>query len=318
MKTTLIRHLKDIKSEQQRCVVTIGNFDGVHIGHQKLLQAVINKAKVMQTKSLVITFEPHPFEFFAHQVQIPRLTRFREKFSALRNQGVDYVLLLHFNQALASKTASDFVDDFLSKQCRVQHIIVGDDFHFGYKRQGDIKLLEQKGADLGFTVSAMPSVIIEGIRVSSTEVRAALQTGNLNLAAKFLGRSYTMQGRVSHGDKLGQQWGFPTANIFLHRQLTPLKGVFTVLMHGLENEPMPGVANIGIRPTVNGTRTLLEVHLLDFNQTIYGKYVEVEFCKKLREEIHYPNVELLKQQIARDVLDARNYFEDVKKIRGVR
>jgi riboflavin kinase/FMN adenylyltransferase len=189
------------------------------------------------------------------------------------------------------------------------HIIIGDDFRFGKGREGDLPLLQAMAKQLEFSIVAMPTLLLEDERVSSTRVRQALMENNLVLAARLLGRPYTMQGRVRHGDALGQQLGFPTANIHLHRRLTPVKGIFTVYMHGLTDKPLPGVANIGTRPTVGGTRTLLEVHLLDFNQNIYGRYIEVEFCQKLREEERYPSLELLKEQIARDVVVARDYFE---------
>lgn len=309
MKTKLFRSLNSITSEAQGAVVTMGNFDGVHIGHQQLIARTVATAKALNRPSLVITFEPHPFEFFAKDtLQIPRLTRFREKFSALAKLGVDYVLLLPFNQDVARITAHNFVTEILYYALRTHHIIVGDDFHFGFKREGNIDLLQTLGKQYGFNVEALSTVSVTGERVSSTRVRQFLMQGNLAEARQLLGRSYTMEGRVAHGDKLGRKWGFPTANIFLHRKLTPVSGVFTVLLHGVANYPLPGVANVGIRPTINGTRTLLEVHLLDFDQMIYGHYVSVEFCKKLREEIRFDTVELLKQQIAQDVCDARNYF----------
>lgn len=310
MKTKLIRSLNNFTKQQQGCVLSIGNFDGVHIGHQQLIARVVAKAQALNRPSLVLTFEPHPFEFFAkdREVQIPRLTRFREKFLALAKCGIDNVLLLPFNQDVANINASNFITEILYYVLQVKHVIIGDDFRFGFKRQGTVDLLKKMGEQYDYTVEEHSTVVVDGERVSSTRVRDALARGDLKAASKLLGSPYFMQGRVGHGDKLGRQWGFPTANIFLHRKLTPITGIFTVLLHGISVSPLPGVANVGIRPTVNGTRTLLEVHLLDFNQMIYGRYVQIEFCEKLREEIHYPNVELLKKQIARDVIAARNYF----------
>lgn len=310
MPTKLIRSPYNVKPQSQGGVVTIGNFDGVHLGHQKLVGAAIEKAKALSVPSTVITFEPHPFEFFGREhLTIPRITRLREKFTFLAECGVDNVLIIPFNQKLAELSASDFVTSILHQALRIKHIVIGDDFHFGYKRQGDKALLETMGAQLGFTVEAITPVILDGERISSTRVRNALMKGDLVYAENLLGRSYSMLGRVRHGDARGREFGFPTANIYLHRKLTPVKGVYTVYMHGISGSPLPGVANIGTRPTIDGTRSLLEVHLLDFNQDLYGRYVRVEFCEKLRDEARYPNIELLKQQIARDVAAARDYFE---------
>lgn len=309
MPTTLIRSLYNIKAEQRGGVLTIGNFDGVHLGHQELVAYAVQQAKERGKPSLVMTFEPHAFEFFARDnVTIPRITRLREKFYALADCGIDNVLILPFNQSLASLSATDFVNKVIYDSLHPEHIIVGDDFRFGHDRKGDFQLLKEMGQQLGFTVQALPTVMIDEERVSSTRVRKALSDGNHGLVRRLLGRPYSMLGRVRRGDQRGRQFGFPTANIYLHRKLTPVRGVYTVLMHGLGERPLPGVANIGVRPTVDGTRTLLEVHLLDFNQDIYGCYVQVEFCEKLRDEVRYPNLDLLKEQIAKDVAAARNYF----------
>lgn len=310
MSTKLIRSLHNITSRAQGGVVTIGNFDGVHVGHQRLLAEVVANAKTLGVPSLVITFEPHPFEFFSgDKLTIPRITRLREKFSEIATYGVENVLILPFNHELAEISASSFVANILFALLRPKMVLVGDDFRFGYKRQGDFAMLQSFGAKLGIEVKAMPTVLVGNERVSSTRVRKALAEGDQALAAQLLGRPYSMMGRVSHGDKLGRQLGFRTANIFLHRKLTPVKGVYAVLVHGLSNEPLPGAANIGTRPTVDGTQTLLEVHLLNFNQDIYGRYVRVEFCEKLREEIRYETLDLLKEQIAKDVIATEHYFQ---------
>jgi riboflavin kinase/FMN adenylyltransferase len=240
---------------------------------------------------------------------IPRITRLREKFIALAQYGATNVVLLPFNQSLANLSAGDF----LNMLCQTLHpvqFVVGDDFRFGQGRQGDFAFIQQAGKTLGYEAVAMDTFLIDGERVSSTRVRKALVAGQLDLAAKLLGRPYTMRGRVSHGDKLGAKLGFPTANIHLHRKLTPVSGIFTVRMHGINGcaKSVPGVANVGTRPTVGGTRTLLEVHLLDFNESIYGQQVEVEFCQKLREEERYDSLAELQAQIAKDVLTAKEYF----------
>ncbi len=309
MPAKLIRFLYNLSPSTRGGVLTIGNFDGVHLGHQALLEEVIKEAKKRDVSSTVITFEPHPFEFFAgDKLTIPRITRLREKYTQLAKTGIDNIVILEFNQSLADLSASDFVS-LLQQALYPCHIVIGDDFRFGKGREGDFQLLATKGKELGFSLAAMPTFELAGERVSSTRVRKALMQDDLALASQLLGRPYTMQGRVRHGDALGTQLGFPTANIHLHRRLTPVKGIFTVYMRGLSDKPLPGVANIGTRPTVGGTRTLLEVHLLDFNQNIYGRYIEVEFCQKLREEERYPSLELLKEQIARDVEAAREYFK---------
>lgn len=308
--TKLIRSLHNIGSQHLGGVITIGNFDGVHQGHQALIAQVIAKAQRLRVPSLVITFEPHPFEFFSQEkVTIPRLTRLREKFYALAACGVDYVLVLPFNQSLASLTAEAFITQVLYHYLKPQAVIIGDDFRFGYKRQGDFTLLQTMGKTVGFTVQAMPTLEMAGERVSSTRIRQALLQGDHDLAEQLLGHPYFMLGRVGHGDQLGRKLGFPTANIFLHRKLAPVSGVYIVYMYGIAPYPLPAVANVGSRPTVNGTRVLLEVHLLNFNQDIYHRYVKVEFVKKIREEIRYPNLDELKKQIAIDVAEAHDYFK---------
>lgn len=314
MPSKLIRALYNLKPSHQGGVITIGNFDGVHLGHQQLIAQTVQKAKSLGVPSIVVTFEPHAFEFFSgDKVTTPRLTRLREKFLAISECGVDNVLILPFNQELANQSASDFISQTIGALKPV-HVVVGDDFRFGKGREGDFNFLKNGGEAQGFTAEALPTVKIGGERVSSTRVRKALADADLLLAARLLGRPYCMMGRVRHGDKLGRELGFPTANIFLHRKLTPVLGVYTVLVHGISEKPWPGAANVGTRPTVDGTLTLLEVHLLDFNSDIYGCYVKVEFCEKLRNEERYENLDLLKAEMTNDVARALNYFKQ----RGVK
>lgn len=314
MQTKLIRSIYNVTSQHQGGVLTMGNFDGVHRGHQELIAKVVKKAKALHLPSIVVTFEPHAFEFFGgDNVSVPRLTRMREKFTALAKCGVDYVLVLPFNQAFADMSAAIFVSKILHATLQVKHVIIGDDFHFGYQRQGDMALLQAMGRMLGFTVEAMPTIMIADERVSSTRIRKALSVGDQALVRRLLGHAYMMQGRVRRGEQRGRALGFPTLNIFLHRKLIPLTGVYTVRAYAPilpQATGWPGVANIGVRPTVDGTRPLLEVHLLDFNQDMYGCYVTVEFCEKLRDEQRYPTIDLLKEQITKDVVAARHYFQD--------
>ncbi len=308
--TQLIRGLCNLSSAPKGAVVTIGNFDGVHIGHQALLKRVTAQARALRTKSLVITFEPQPFEFFARAKSAPRLTRWREKFCLLAEQGVDAVLVIRFNAQFAAMTAQEFVQKILHDALQAKCVLVGDDFQFGHGREGDFNFLKTAGKQFGFAVENIPSIQLQNERVSSTRVRQALATADHEYVQQLLNRPYTMQGRVVYGDKRGRTIGFPTANIYLHRAVTPVQGVYVVKMYGVvENKGLLGVANVGIRPTVGGTRSLLEVHLFDFAQEIYGRHVAVEFCKKLRDEKRFDNLDLLKQQIWQDAADARRYFE---------
>ncbi len=303
-----LAQLARLTSHLRGSVVTLGNFDGVHVGHQQLIAQVMKAAKARKVPSIVITFEPHPHEFFNKKnPALARLTRLREKIVALTACGVDAVLLMPFNQSLANISASDFIN-YIHAAFQPTAIIVGDDFRFGYQRQGDMALLQTMGRQLQFTAEAMPTFLVDGERVSSTRVRQALATGDLALVKRLLGHAYCMLGRIRHGDKLGREWGFPTANIYLHRQLSPLIGIYAAYVHGISEQPLPAAAYIGTRPTISGTTTLLEVHLLDFDQQIYGRYVRVEFCEKLRGEEQFLTIDALKEQIKKDVLAARRFF----------
>lgn len=304
----LIRGLVNLRPRHRGCVVSIGNFDGAHLGHQAVLGRLAEKAALLGVPAVVVTFEPQPREFFVHGETPPRLTRFREKIIALRRYSVDRVLCIRFNKQFANWSAQEFIQRLLIDGLEVRCIIVGDDFRFGKGRSGDIEMLKQAGAEHGFQVVNMHSFGVDEARVSSTRIRVALQAGDLHTAEKMLGRVYRMCGRVAHGDQLGRKLGFPTANIHLHRRAVPVLGVFVVEMLGLDTEPLPGVANVGTRPTVNGQRTLLEVHLFDFNQDIYGRYVEVNFLHKLRDEERYASLQLLAEQIQRDADQAREFF----------
>jgi riboflavin kinase/FMN adenylyltransferase len=289
-------------------VLAIGNFDGVHLGHAVLVRQLVNSAKRLELAPTVLTFEPHPREFFAPESAPARLTTLREKFELLADLGVSQTMVCRFNAAFAALTADQFIDQVLVRGLQVKHLIIGDDFCFGRGRTGNFALLQAAGQRFGFTVEAMQSVMLDGERVSSSAVRRALATGDMAHAARLLGRPYIIDGQVAHGEKIGRQLGFATANIRIKHNPLPMAGVFAVEVSGLGDRPLPGVANLGIRPTVGGTRPLLEVHLFDFDRDIYGAHISVRFVKKLRDEQRFPNFDALKAQIAADAAAARAYF----------
>ncbi|GAB6041206.1 bifunctional riboflavin kinase/FAD synthetase [Endothiovibrio diazotrophicus] len=304
----LIRGLHNLRPRHRGCVATIGNFDGVHLGHQAVLGQLADHADALGLPMTVVAFEPQPQEFFAPDKAPPRLTKMREKVKALRRFSVERTLLLPFNRALAAMSPDQFVQRLLVEGLGVKYLVVGDDFRFGAGRKGDFALLHALGRQHGFQVAHMHTFLIEDRRVSSTRIRTALAAGDLGEAQKLLGRPYRMCGRIAHGDKRGRTIGFPTANIFLHRIATPLTGVYAIEMFGLDEEPVQGVANLGSRPTVDGFKTLLEVHLFDFDQQIYGRHVQVDFLHKIRDERKFPSFDDLKNQILLDVEQARGYF----------
>jgi riboflavin kinase/FMN adenylyltransferase len=286
--------------------LTIGNFDGVHRGHQAMLARLIDAAEDLGLPPAVMTFEPHPREFFAPAGAPPRLSTLRAKLDLFRAYGVAITYVARFNARLASLTAGEFVTDVLENGVNAHWVLVGDDFRFGRGRQGDLALL--RATARGFSVEAMRTVEVAGERASSTSARDALAKGDLARAAALLGRNYAISGHVGHGDKRGRGLGFPTANVAL-RRTPPLTGIFTVRVHGLPGGPRTGVASVGVRPTVKTDgKPLLEVFMLDFDETIYGRRITVEFLHKLRDEARFPDVETLVRQMGRDVADAREYF----------
>ncbi len=305
----VIRGLHNLRPEHRGCVATIGNFDGVHLGHLAVLHNLRYKGAELGLPTTVITFEPQPMEFFTPEATPARLTCMREKLHAIRDAGIERVVLLEFGPKLAQMDADDFIRELLVDGLDVRYLFVGDDFRFGRHRAGDMNLLCESGRRYGFEVENMNTVAVSEKRVSSTRIREFLACGDLKAAEHNLGRPYRICGRVAHGDKRGRIIGFPTANINLHRRVSPLHGVYAVIVHGLDEEPLPAVANIGNRPTVEGDhRYLLEVHLFDFFRTIYGEHVEVEFRHRLRDEQHFDSFEALRDQIGWDVLSAREFF----------
>ncbi|HEX7328995.1 MAG TPA: bifunctional riboflavin kinase/FAD synthetase [Casimicrobiaceae bacterium] len=286
--------------------LTIGNFDGVHRGHQAMLTRLVEAAADLDVAPAVLTFDPHPREFFAAAAAPARLSVLRSKLELFRAFGVAQVWVARFDARLAALPAEAFVHDVLERSLRTRWLLVGEDFRFGQGRRGNLDLLRAKPR--GFTIEAIRTVSVDGERASSTAVRNALAAGELERAAALLGRSYTISGHVAHGRKLGRNLGFPTANLPL-RHRPPLSGIFTVRVHGLPGGPHRGVASIGVRPTLeSGGAPVLEVFLLDFEQAIYGRRVTVEFLAKLREEERYADLDALARQIGTDVAQAREYF----------
>lgn len=305
----LIRGQHNLRPHHRGCVATIGNFDGVHLGHRAILEQLTEQAARLALPRLVITFEPQPQEFFAGPTTPPaRLMRLREKLLALDALGIERVLCLKFNQRLAAMPAQMFIETLLVKRLGIRYLVVGDDFRFGHRRVGDFAMLVEAGRHHGFSVANTHSYVVDGERVSSTRIRQALSQGELELATRLLGRPYCMCGRVAYGDQRGRTIGFPTANVHLHRRVTPVYGVYTVLLGGLRLKPWPGIANIGRRPTVQGTRERLEVHLLDYSGDLYGEQVTVDFLHYLRPEQRFESLEALQRQIQQDEQTARAYF----------
>ncbi len=308
------------------CALTIGNFDGVHRGHQAMLALLNNEARHRGVPSCVMTFEPHPRDFFAAQLRKPdiapaRIATLRDKLLELAECGVDQCIVLPFNQTFASLAPQTFIEDVLRKGLGVKYVLVGDDFRFGAKRAGDYPMLDSAGAARGFDVARMNSYEVRGLRVSSSAVRDALHRGHMQEVTQLLGRPYAISGHVVHGRKLGRELNCRTLNLRFTHWKPAASGIFVVQVHGLTDQPLPGVANLGIRPSldpndVNGGRVLLETHCLDWPDSLgldggYGKLIRVELLHKLHDELKYDSLESLQQGIAQDCMDARQWFEQL-------
>ncbi|MEY6432571.1 bifunctional riboflavin kinase/FAD synthetase [Thioalkalicoccus limnaeus] len=306
----VIRGIHNLGAHPLGCVATIGNFDGVHRGHRHVLRHLLERGRAQGLPATLITFEPQPLEVLAPQAAPARLTRLREKLAAVADCGIERVVLLGFGPRLAAMAPAEFVRDLLVDRLGVACLMVGDDFRFGRGRGGDIELLRAMGAEFGFVVEDLATLTHGTERISSTRIREALEQGDLDQARHLLGRPYRICGRVVHGDQRGRAIGFPTANIGLNRRVSPLRGVYAVMVQGVAEAPWPGVANIGWRPTVGDQpRPLLEVHLFDFAGDIYGRHAEVEPRLKLRDERRFDSLAELTQQIGRDVAAARTYLD---------
>ncbi len=300
----LIRGFNGLSDRRRGCVVTIGTFDGVHLGHQALLSRLAEHGARLGRATMVLTFEPMPREYLSCGDGPARLTSLRERWRVLDRMHVDVVWLLRFGELLRNLSGEAFTD-FLARELRAPAVVVGHDFRFGRNGEATAETLLGAGRRHGFDVEVVPPVTLDGERVSSSAVRSALARGDFAQAGRWLGRPYTMVGRVIGGNRLGRQLGFPTANLRLERRRSPLEGIFAVRAHGVDREPLPGVASLGRRPTVAGQRKLLEVHVFDFSADLYGRQIEVEFVAKLRDEAHFPDLEALVAQMRRDAQAAR-------------
>ena len=308
----LIRGLHNIQPKHHGCIATIGNFDGIHLGHQQLIKQLNRVAKNHRLPSCIITFDPLPHEFFVKPEQSQsRLTHFREKFHTISDLGADRMLMLKFNQALANLDAKDFIQKVLINSLGIKHLIVGDDFQFGKGRSGNYELLQQEGKTAGFSVSPTETYCIDSSRVSSTRIRQHLHAGELAQAEQLLNRPYAMEGRVVYGRQLGRTLGYPTANILLKRRKTPLHGIFVVEVSDEQGKTYPAMASLGERPTVEGAgKTLLEAHLFDFDGDLYGQHLKTTFLHKIREEEKFDSLEALTAAIASDEKISRHWFEN--------
>ncbi|MBO1271327.1 bifunctional riboflavin kinase/FAD synthetase [Shewanella sp. 4t3-1-2LB] len=301
----LIRGIHNIQTRHRGCVLTIGNFDGLHRGHAEVIANLVKKARQLELPATLMTFEPQPQELFAGQNAPARISLLRDKIALLAELGVDRLLCVRFDKKFAQLPPEQFIESLLVDKLGVRYLVVGDDFCFGQQRRGNFDMLKQAGEQHGFAVVNTDSFLVGDQRVSSTMVRDALAKGNLELTRRLLGHPFTLSGRVVHGQQLGRTLGFPTANIALKRQVVPVRGVFAVRLSWPGSTPFDGVANVGFRPTVKGQNCLLEVNLFDFSGDLYGQRVEVELVAKIRDEKPFHSLDALQKQIMNDADKAK-------------
>lgn len=304
----LIRSLNSFRQHHKKCVVTIGNFDGIHLGHQAIISQLKEIARHYDLPTVVIIFEPQPQEYFSPKHASARLTRLREKIEELSRLGVDRLVCLRFDDALANLSAKEFVERLLIDGLDIQHLVVGDDFRFGKNRQGNYATLAKMADSFGYKLDHTQTCLFAGERISSTRIRQALANDDLRLASQLLGRNYVISGRVVHGDKRGRELGSATANMELHRLHSPITGVYITRVHGIDDTSYLAVTSIGTRPMFDGEGMRLETHILDFDEILYAKYIRVEFLQKLREELKFSDITGLKRAIETDIKNARQYF----------
>jgi riboflavin kinase / FMN adenylyltransferase len=307
----LVRGLHNISRRNRGCVLTVGNYDGVHLGHQKMIGVLKSRALELHLDSAVLVFEPSSKEFMDPQGAPPRLTRWREKFLTLGTLGVDRLVTLRFDEYIRAMTPECFVEELIVEALSTRHMVVGNDFRYGCNAGGTIDTLRAAGEAHGFGVDQIAPFVFDGVRVSSTAVRDRLAKSDFAGAKRLLGRPYRMRGRVVHGRELGRTLGFPTANLRLQRREPPVRGVMAVRVFGIEPEALPAVASLGTRPTVDGTDMLLEVHVFDFSGDLYGQEIEVEFVAKLRDEVKFDSLDALTVQMNDDAAQAREILSKV-------
>ena len=308
----LVRGLYNISQRHRGSVLTVGNYDGVHLGHQQMIGALKARAAQLRSAATVLVFEPSSKEFIDPEGAPPRLTRWREKFLALAALGVDRLVTLRFDECMRAMTPRCFVDELIVGKLGTRYMVVGDDFRYGSNAGGTIDSLRTAGQAHGFGVDQMAPFVVDGVRVSSTAVRERLELGDFVGAARLLGRPYRMLGRVVQGRRLGRTLGFPTANLRLMRRKPPLWGILAVWVHGIDSRPLPGVASLGTRPTINGIEPLLEAHVFDFSGDLYGCEVEIEFVAKLRDEVKFDSLEAMTVQMQIDAARARDLLSKVQ------
>ncbi len=307
----LVRGLHNISQRHRGCVLTVGNYDGVHLGHQQMIGVLKARAAELRSAATVLVFEPSSKEFIDPDGAPPRLTRWREKFLALAAQGVERLVTLRFDECMRAMTPRSFVDELIVERLGTRHMVVGDDFRYGSNAGGTIESLRAAGQEHGFGVEQIAPFCFDGVRVSSTAVRERLELADYPGAARLLGRPYRMIGRVVRGRRLGRALGFPTANLRLMRRKPPVWGILAVWVHGIDSRPLPGVASLGTRPTVNGVEPLLEAHVFDFSGDLYGRAIEVEFVAKLRDEVKFESLDALMVQMEIDGARARDLLSKV-------
>ncbi len=307
----LVRGLHNISQRHRGCVLTVGNYDGVHLGHQQMIGVLKARAAELRSAATVLVFEPSSKEFIDPDGAPPRLTRWREKFLALAAQGVERLVTLRFDERMRAMTPRSFVDELIVERLGTRHMVVGDDFRYGSNAGGTIESLRAAGQEHGFGVEQIAPFCFDGVRVSSTAVRERLELADYPGAARLLGRPYRMIGRVVRGRRLGRALGFPTANLRLMRRKPPVWGILAVWVHGIDSRPLPGVASLGTRPTVNGVEPLLEAHVFDFSGDLYGRAIEVEFVAKLRDEVKFESLDALMVQMEIDGARARDLLSKV-------
>ena len=307
----LVRGLHNISQRHRGCVLTVGNYDGVHLGHQQMIGVLKARAAQLRSAATVLVFEPSSKEFIDPDGAPPRLTRWREKFLALAAQGVERLVTLRFDERMRAMTPRSFVDELIVERLGTRHLVVGDDFRYGSNAGGTIESLRVAGQEHGFGVEQIAPFCFDGVRVSSTAVRERLELADYPGAARLLGRPYRMIGRVVRGRRLGRALGFPTANLRLMRRKPPVWGILAVWVHGIDSRPLPGVASLGTRPTVNGVEPLLEAHVFDFSGDLYGRAIEVEFVAKLRDEVKFESLDAMMVQMKIDGARARDLLSKV-------